>query len=86
MSKHFEMEREMRDWAHKYGFQVTFVHTSTAPKMMSEPSELVSNPSMVILMVHQGSVTHKLKMVLHNLPCSELYKKYLIQKYHLGPV
>ena len=56
------------------------------PKQLSEPIELLTNPSTVVSLFHDGSATHKFKTVLHDLPCSEEYKKYLSTKYALGSV
>ncbi len=86
VNKHFEIEQELRFHCQEFGISLQFSHVLIAPKQMSESMTLFTNPTSVVYLHYQGSVTHRFWTVLYDLPCFQIYKAYLCPKYALTPV
>ncbi len=85
-TEHFEMERELGHYCREFDASLDFNHFPTKPKCMFEAVTLLTNSSSVVSLVYQGAVTHRFQTILHDLPCSAMYKAYLCPKYALTPV
>ena len=85
-TEHFEMERELRNHCREFGLTLVLKQVPTNPKCMPEAIDLLTNPTSVVSLMYQGTVTHRFQTILHDLPCSALYKAYLCPKYALTPV
>ena len=63
-----------------------FSHVDMIQCKPTQQYVLLTNPTLSASLHYQGSITHRFWTVLHDLPCSKIYKAYLCPKYALTPV
>ncbi len=84
--KYFLLESSIR--ALRSDFHLTFLPFQhiNHPRQMSESTPLYTNETTMVRLKYNGHITHKHRMYLHTLPCSEEYRKFMSTKYNLSEV